>query len=180
MASEPDPDVLISYERDNVPQHLVIGGRAVGQQVPQGLQTLACEADGILGIPACRAAPQSTSGLGLASLQQAPHLQGGYFCSFAVQRPAQLALCPASIVQPCSFFKGPVTLAEGPAGAVPATQQLDTQLSGLGGRRMSCRLTILRHTPCHPDLLPAAQLAPPCSTPSKTWSKLDDRLQPAW
>ena len=74
----PDLDVLIRYERDNIPQHVVVGRRTVGQQVPQGLQTLACKADGILGIPAGKAAPKSTSRLGLASLQQATHLQGGW------------------------------------------------------------------------------------------------------
>ena len=60
MTLEPDLDILIRYECDNIPQHVVVGGRAVGQQVPQGLQPLACKADGILGIPAGKTA-SSTS-----------------------------------------------------------------------------------------------------------------------
>lgn len=108
LTFEPDLDILISYERDNIPQHVVVGGRAVGQQVPQGLQTLACKADGILGVPAGNAASgasQSTAKLGAASLPAAGNARATLWIANVWSRArAHLDLCPTSTVQPHPLF----------------------------------------------------------------------------
>ena len=126
IALQPDLDILIRYECNHVPQHVVVGGRAVGQQVPQGLQTLACKADGVLGIPAGQAVSASSqllAKLGLASLQQATHAQGNklQLCGSSFV-PAHVDLCLA---------EGPASLALGPAGQVQPCQWPDTQFRTL-------------------------------------------------
>lgn len=107
LTFEPDLDILISYERDNIPQHVVVGGRAVGQQVPQGLQTLACKADGVLGVPAGNAASgasQSTAKLGAASLPAAGNACALQVCGLGpgpIWTSAQRAQC-SHILYSCS------------------------------------------------------------------------------